>query len=170
VPRVDRWGIYQLDIATQAVKLLHASPTKLSYLRLSPAGDEFVFSQTVSGSANEQEEIFAIGADGRVLRRLTDNAYWDLYPVWSSDGSRIAFLSWRDESLGIFVMRSDGTDTMELLDSPSQEADIDWADDLIAFTRESRIWTMRPDGSEPRPITEPPRAGEWGAANLPFGD
>jgi Tol biopolymer transport system component len=29
---------------------------------------------------------------------------------------------------------------------------------------------MNSDGSGTFPLTDPPRAGEWGAANLPFGD
>jgi len=170
VPRGDRWGIYRLALHTEAVELLYSSPTRVSYLRLNSAGNRLVFSGTVDGDANEQEEIFSIGVDGHDLRRLTDNVYWDLYPVWSPDATSIAFLSWRGDSLGIFTMKSEGGDPEELLDSPSHEADIDWVDDVIVFTRESRIWAMRPDGSDARRLTDPPRAGEWGVANLPFGD
>ena len=170
VPHTGRWGIYELDLETRAVQLLHSSPTRLSYLRLHPAGGELAFSQPVGGEAHEREEIFTIGTDGGGLRRLTDNDSWDLYPVWSPDGLRIAFLSWRDESLGIFVMDLEGGPPVAVIDSPLHEADIDWVDGLIAFTRESRVWVMRADGSEARPVTDPPRAGEWGATNLPFGD
>ncbi len=67
-------------------------------------------------------------------------------------------------------MNSDGSNPVELLDSASHEADIDWVGDGIAFTRDSRIWIMNANGSEVRPLTDPPGAGEWGRANLPFGD
>lgn len=67
-------------------------------------------------------------------------------------------------------MSAAGGEPVELLDSAAHEADIDWVDGILAFTRESRVWIMRADGSEARPVTDPPHAGERGAANLPFGD
>ena len=67
-------------------------------------------------------------------------------------------------------MNADGSDQMELFDSDAHEADIDWVGDTIAFTKDSRIWIMNSDGSQGRPISDPPRVGEWGSANLPFGD
>lgn len=170
LPPGHSWGIYRLALQTEALDLLYSSPTRVSYLRLDPAGNRLVFSGTVDGDANEQEEIFSMDANGRDLRRLTDNAHWDLYPVWAPDATKIAFLSWRTDSLGIFTMGPNGDNPQELLDSPSHEADIDWANGVIVFTRESRVWAMRPDGSDAKPLTDPPRAGEWGAANLPFGD
>ena len=170
VPQEERWGIYRLDLDSLEIELLFRAPTKLSYLRLNNAGDRFVFSQKVGGDANEHEEIWSLGTDGRDLVRLTDNDLWDLYPVWSPDDAAIAFLSHRKSSLGIFAMGADGSHPRELYDSDSHEADLDWVGDLIAFTKDSRIWTIRSDGKEVRPLTDPPRAGEWGAANLPFGD
>ena len=170
VPQAERWGIYRLEIDTQKVELLFSSPTRLSYLRLNHAGDRFVFSQKVGGDANNQEEIFTLDVDGRNLQRITDNNFWDLYPAWSPDDTRIAFLSQRTDSLSIFVMNSEGSQMMELFDSASHEADIDWVEDHLAFTRDSRLWIMRADGSAVQAISNPPRVGEWGAANLPFGD
>jgi Tol biopolymer transport system component len=170
VPQAERWGIYRLEIETQKVELILSSPTELSYLRLNHAGDRFAFSQRVGGDASTREEIFTLSTDGRDLARVTDNEFWDLYPAWSPDDAMIAFLSQRADSLGIFLMNSDGSNPVELLDSASHEADIDWVGDRIAFTRDSRIWIMNADGSEARPFSDPPRAGEWGNANLPFGD
>ncbi|MCJ7825861.1 MAG: hypothetical protein MUP44_13270, partial [Anaerolineales bacterium] len=170
VPQEERWGIYRLDIHTQELDLVFSSPTKLSFLDLNNAADRFVFSMNVGGESNVQEDIFAVGIDGRNLQNLTDNNIWDLYPAWSSDDSRISFLSQRKGSLGIYVMNADGSDQMELFDSDAHEADIDWVGDTIAFTKDSRIWIMNSDGSQGRPISDPPRVGEWGSANLPFGD
>ncbi len=170
VPRENRWGIYRLDLVTQAVELVYSSPIEIAGLRLSENGERFVFSQRGEGGSESTEEIYTLGADGSDLHRITTNDLWDLYPVWSPDSSRIAFLSSRGSGLGIYVMNADGGDERMLLDSSAHEADIDWVGDQIVFTRDSSIWIMKSDGTGVRQITRPPRAGEWGNANLPFGD
>ena len=133
-------------------------------------GDRFIFSQKVGGDRNDNEEIFTLGTDGNDLRRITQNSFWDLYPAWSPDGSRIAFLSQRATNLGIYIMNADGSNAKLLYDSSSNEADIDWRGDWIVFTKDSSIWIIQSDGSGVRQVTKPPRAGEWGKANLPIGD
>jgi Tol biopolymer transport system component len=170
VPHEARWGIYSLNPSTQEVDLLYSTPEELSGLQLNTAGDRFVFSQKVGGNADEDGEIFAVGTDGRNLQRLTSNLVMDTYPVWSPDGSHIAFLSRRGSTLDIFVMDADGGNARLLYDSGFNDADIHWVGNTIAFTRNSRIWIMNDDGSEARALTDPPRAEEWGSANLPFGD
>ncbi|MBN2549490.1 MAG: PD40 domain-containing protein [Anaerolineales bacterium] len=170
VPHTERWGIYTLGIETQTVDLLYSSAVEIASLRLNHTGDRLVFSQKADGESNSNEEIFTLSTEGDDLRRITDNNFWDLYPVWSPDGSRIAFLSQRTASLGIYVMNADGGDARLLYDSSSHEADIDWTGDQIVFTKNSSIWIMQEDRSDIRQITHPPRAGEWGKANLPYGD
>jgi Tol biopolymer transport system component len=170
VPHEDRWGIYALDLATGGVELLYSSSVKIAYLRLNGAGDRFIFSQKLDGETDEYEEICAVGVDGSGFARITENRYWDLYPCWSPNGSQVAFLTWRDAGLDIYVVDADGDNKRELYDSGGHDADIDWVGGSIVFTVNSRIWIMRDDGTEPMPITDLPNAGEWGDANLPFGD
>ena len=170
VPQVERWGIYRLDLDSQELALLYSSPDRISFLRLNHAGDRLAFSQTVGGDSYDREEIFVLNTDGSKLSRLTQNDHWDLYPAWSPDDTEIAFLTQRENGLGIFLMNADGSAPIALIDSAAHEADIDWVGDQIVFTRDSQIWIMKSDGSLARPLTNPPRAGEWGAANLPFGD
>ncbi|KPJ54140.1 hypothetical protein AMJ39_01690 [candidate division TA06 bacterium DG_24] len=170
VPHQGRYGIYALDPVTEEVELVVSSSGNYAFLRLSNAGDRFLFSRKIDGDADEDEEICTIGTDGNGLWRLTDNDWWDLYPCWSPDDSRIAFLSFRDSDLDVYVMDADGGNVALLYDSGSHDADIDWGGDRIAFTTGSRIWTVNDDGTDPTQITDPPRAGEWGNANLPFGD
>lgn len=170
VPHEDRWGIYRLDLDTQMVHLIFSSPVEIASLRLSRTTDRFVFSQKVGGDELTNEEMFTLNTDGSDMRRITQNDFWDLYPAWSPDGSKIAFLSQRSSSLGIYVMDADGSNTRLLYDSDSHEADIDWRGDWIVFTKDSSVWIMRSDGTGLRQVTNPPRAGVWGKANLPFGD
>ena len=57
---------------------------------------------------------------GSRKRTLTKKESWDLYPVWSPDGTRIAFLSTRDFQDRIYVMDPDGSDVRNV--TPSVEA------------------------------------------------
>jgi Tol biopolymer transport system component len=170
IPQGGRWGIYQLSLEGNEIQLIYATPERISGLDLDENGNRLVFAQFISGSANENSEIMTISTDGTDLKRLTENNLWDLYPAWSPDGSQIAFLTWRADSLDIYRMDSSGSSQQPLFASEDHDADISWAGEWIAFTRQSRIWLMHPDGSDPHPLTQPPRAGEWGNANLPFGD
>jgi Tol biopolymer transport system component len=171
VPHQGDWGIYALDLSTQDVALIWSTNEAISHLCLNHAGDTFAFSRRLGGNLESNEEVFAIAVDGTGLRQLTNNGYRDVYPCYSPDDSKIAFLSWRDSTLDIHVMDSDGGNERLLYDSGFHDADINWGSGgRIAFTRNSQIWTMKDDGSDAQQITNPPRAGEQGNANLPFGD
>jgi Tol biopolymer transport system component len=164
------WGIYRLDLISEKVQLLYGTDSEISGLSLAPDGGRLVFSQKIGGTEYENTEIHTLSMSDLQLERLTDNDVWDLYPVWSPTGDQIAFLSWRGDTLDIYLMNTDGSQQQLLFDSGYHDADIDWIGERIVFTSQSRIWIMNKDGKDPQQLTDPPRAGEWGQANLPFGD
>ncbi len=166
----ETWGIYQLDLETEEIRLLYGTQTEISGLNLDSSGTNLVFSQKISGDSYEYTEIHTFSIVDKTLEKLTENSMWDLYPVWSPNGSEIAFLSWRESSLDIYLMDVDGSNQRLLYDSSHHDADIDWRGDQIVFTNQDRIWIMDSDGKNPRPLTNPPRVGEWSQENLPFGD
>jgi Tol biopolymer transport system component len=172
VPHNTEYGIYKLDIATQDIILVYSFPENSypSGLRLNHQGDKFIFDQKMKNQGDEATEIYTVGIDGKNLIKITDNDYWDLYPVWSSDESQIAFLTWRDDDLDIYVMDADGSNDRLLYDSGDHDADINWVGNKIVFTAYSAIWIMNDDGTEPMQVTDYPDRGEWGNANLPAGD
>ncbi|MFZ5912231.1 MAG: TolB family protein [Chloroflexota bacterium] len=170
VPHQGRWGIYSLDLATQNTQLIYNADREIQTLRLNHRGDAFVFAQKMDGDDNEHFEINSVGVDGANFKRLTSNTLWDIYPAWSPDDSLIAFLSFGETGLDIYVMTSEGNNTRLLYDSGTHDADIDWVGDRIVFTSNSQVWTLKSNGTGPGQVTHPPRAGEWGQANLPFGD
>jgi len=178
VPHEDKWGIYVLDLETEKTELVYSSANRISRVRLNNAGDQLVFYQQIDNGSecvvkgspiNFCEEICSIRVDGENYRRLTDNEFCDLVPCWSSDDSQIVFLSFR-ETLDIFMMDADGGNIREVYDSGFHDSDLHCSDGKIVFTRDSQIWMIDEDGTNPAQVTDPPRAGEGGNAVLPFGD
>jgi TolB protein len=82
----------------------------------SPDGAQIAFSSYV--------DVFVVDADGGTPRRLTDNPGPDLHPVWSPDGTMIAYVSnhvcaprggcTAHEALHIRVMNGDGSESRAL--------------------------------------------------------
>jgi len=167
---LDEWGVYELDPVDGTVSPVFTSPDEIITIRLDPVGEIMAFSMKTGGTEYEHTELYTIRTDGTGLTRLTDNDDWDLYPSWSPDGGEIGFLSFRDQTLDIWMMDTDGGNQRMLYDSGGHDADLHWVGDVIAFTRDSQIWVMNSDGTNARKVTDPPRAGEWGDAVLPFGD
>lgn len=176
----ERWGIYALTLDTGNVELLFSTSLKINGLRLNSEGDIFALNQEIQDTSDECvsegtlinlcEEICTVDVDGSNFKRLTWNEFLDVYPAWSPDGSKLAFLTMRNTTLDIYLMEADGSNVEVLYDSGFHDGDIDWVGEKIVFTRNSQIWIMNADGTEPIQVTSPPRAGEWGDAVLPFGD
>ncbi|MBC8505720.1 MAG: PD40 domain-containing protein [Anaerolineales bacterium] len=170
IPRQENWGIYSLDLSTEKIKLIYSTPWRISGLRLDPSGDRFAFSLMIDGDGHDFEEICTVNLDGSGFQRLTENDTLDTYPAWSPGGTRMAFLAWRNDSMDIFMMNADGSDQRLLYDSGSHDGDVHWVGDQLVYTQNSQIWMINSDGSDAHQISDPPRAGEWGQAVLPFGD
>ncbi len=172
VPHEGRYGIYALHLGTQDVRLVYSTPREIqtSALRLDATGEKLLLAQKVDGDSNEQLELCTAGTDGSGFRRLTNNSFLDVYPAWSPDNTRIAFLSFRSNDLDVYVMNADGTGDTLLYDSGSHDGDVDWVGSCIVFTSGFKIWKMNDDGTSAAAVTNPANAGQWGNANLPIGD
>jgi Tol biopolymer transport system component len=73
-------------------------------------------------------EILVINANGSNLVNLTNNqGIVDSYPTWSSDGSRIAFVSDRDGNNEIYVVQADGSGVQRLTNHPAWDAQPNWS-------------------------------------------
>lgn len=57
---------------------------------------------------NRNQEIFLLDVQTQLSYNLTRNPGDDTRPIWSPDGSKIAFESWRSGVRAVFVMDADG--------------------------------------------------------------
>ena len=121
--------------------------------RWSPDGSRIAFSVT-SGSPAINSDIWVMNADGSGLVNLTHAPQQEnMEPSWSPDGKQLVFSALVGNTLGLSLMRADGSQKRPLLtgmegDSPA------WSPDgrKIAFISQlsdtlSTIYVMNPDGS-----------------------
>ncbi len=81
----------------------------------SPDGKEIVFSSRPNVRVRH---IYVMTAEGKRLKRLTEDVSYDGNPVYSPDGTKIAFESTRDGGFdghwNIYLMDTDGTNVVKL--------------------------------------------------------
>ena len=94
--------------------------------------------------------------------------YWG-QPDWSPDGSEVVLVGWGQNATDLFVLNADGSGLRQLTRSQGRRlADNDWVfsprwspdGQLIAFLADRStfypmLWTMRPDGTNPRALVQP---------------
>jgi tricorn protease len=88
---------------------------------ISPDGEHIAFAW--------MGEIWTSGIDGADATRLTNNAATESSPLFSPDGSQIAFVSNRTGSSQIFVMNADGTGVRQITFHSAGYALSDWFPD-----------------------------------------
>ncbi|MCH7836502.1 MAG: PD40 domain-containing protein, partial [Chloroflexi bacterium] len=59
---------------------------------------------------------------------------WDAFPVWSPDGTRIAFYSLGERDRDIYVAQADGSGVINLTGNPAEDAFPAWSPDSSRIT------------------------------------
>lgn len=78
------------------------------------------------------------------------------HPAWSPNGSKIAFVSTRDDAVGeIYVMDADGDPQTRLTSNAARDDHPTWSPDgtAIAWSSGSQIWVMDSDGTDRLQLT-----------------
>ncbi|MDE6494295.1 MAG: peptidase S41 [Bacteroidales bacterium] len=144
-----------------------SNPLWLRYSAISPDGQHIAFCY--------MGDIFTVPVKGGEANRLTSHPAYDYRPVWSPDGSRIAFASDREGSLDIYIVDAKGGMPKRLTCNTGAEVPLafDQEGAILYMTSEmptvnsrlfpdgtfSQVWKVRQDASRPElfsayPMTE----------------
>jgi len=94
---------------------LAAAPNAYYGPRISPDGTKVALEIDLSTGGNSDIWIWDLVRE--TMTRLTFYEGFDKFPLWTPDGERIAFESYREENRGIFWIAADGTGKIEHLGS-----------------------------------------------------
>jgi uncharacterized repeat protein (TIGR01451 family) len=152
------------SIAILGVLLVGASPAPAA---VPGANGTIAFASTRDGNY----EVYVMNADGSGQTNLTNDPAADLDPVWSPEGTRIAFTHDGE----VFVMNADGSGRTNLTNHPAYDFDPTWSPDgtRIAFASDRDgfydIYVMDADGSGQTNLTNLPGFYDFRPAWSPDG-
>jgi TolB protein len=96
------------------------------------------------------------GGEERQIKLTNTDPGWSARPVWSPDGQKIAFTSYRNGTVGIYIINTDGTNEIKLTSiyQPDQIGHV-WSPDgmNIAFQTEDGIYIVSSNGTNERRLT-----------------
>ena len=97
-------------------------------------------------------EIYVMNADGTGQTDISSNLAKDTYPLWSPDGGKILFHTYRNSQWELFSMNPDGSGQTNLTQDPGEDAQGAWSPDgsriaYIVFAANTEVYVMNADGS-----------------------
>ena len=96
-------------------------PLWMRYSAISPDGSTIAFAY--------KGDIFTVPVTGGQARQITSNSAFDSRPVWSPDGSRIAFVSYRQGGADVYIVAKEGGEPTRLTTHSAAEFPVTFKDD-----------------------------------------
>jgi TolB protein len=135
----------------------------------SPDGSRIAF----RSFRDTNHEIYIMNADGTNQHNITNHPAEEVLPDWSPDGKKIAFVSDRSGGFAVYTIAINGSNVRKLTDDSMYAANPRWspdgkqilfADGFCETCDENDLWVMKPDGKDPRQVTntaENELPGDW---------
>ena len=96
-------------------------PLWMRYSAISPDGSTIAFAY--------KGDIFTVPVTGGQARQITSNSAFDSRPLWSPDGSRIAFVSYRQGGADVYIVSKEGGEPTRLTTHSAAEFPVAFKDD-----------------------------------------
>jgi Tol biopolymer transport system component/DNA-binding winged helix-turn-helix (wHTH) protein len=156
----DRSGnddIYVTDVESRPPSLLHADENEnIAAAVYSPDGKQLVYQAELPDKTGE---IHVIDVESGEVRSIFRTAIWYTHPVWSPDGSRIAFQNKIDGTTSLFLIEPDGNGITNLLHNSTNGSTASWSPDgrnLVFVTANfgpNRLYMVNRETGEHRALT-----------------
>lgn len=107
---------------------------------ISPDGSKVIYVRNFKDIMTDRDysNLWITNTDGSQNRPLTQGNHSDVSPVWSHDGTKVAYRSnQQDEKMKLFVMYLDTKESVALTNSANAPGSVSWSydDQMLAFTQ-----------------------------------
>lgn len=115
-----------------------------------------------SRGSDDRRDLWSVDYDGEGLLRLTANRTLNLFPSWSPDGTRIAFMSYREGQQGTYLLETATGLVRRVNESVGSNLGPSWHPDgeelLVSLSKvgQHEIYRLGLDGKAPRRLTVSP--------------
>jgi tricorn protease len=123
---------FVLVLALLATGSSISQPLWMRYPSISPQGDKIAF--------DYQGDLFVVDSKGGTANQITSHTAYDFKPVWSNDGSQIAFASNRYGNFDVYVVSPDGGTPTRLTYHSSNDLPYEFSNDgKFVYFKSSRL-------------------------------